>query len=564
MFKQDTNSFPVILNDHTRMTYFQPVQIKNSGRPILLNDEHDIMIYDSVGLYLNNQRIKDKQNGRIFLTNKRLIYVDNVSPLICSVSLDLKHIQSLDYQSGFLKRSSRLILFLSPNIKISSPPVSINYTTEWLCPICSANNISNGKITSHSLEFPICNNCGIRMDYNMAKDAIKYHHDSHSPTTTNNNKVDHPQTGTGLPCPKCTFLNHPSMKFCEICDTKLTQIKKNSSSSISNTDLKIKSLNRPDYIQISFRKSDGSLFAEATEKVLNDLKYNNKNNGVFNQNLASINGVPVTQNDISSNPTTTTITNSNIEFMGINGLERYKETQLLNNDILFNNALQDLNKLMSLAFSIEDLYKSQNRNLINKQAPNKIIETNLIIDREKFLNQDSFLNELSREIYDFAMLEFKDNEINNNVLIPLIDFYAMYNKAMRIGTGLISPQELKEACQRFSKLGLNDLKLIYLNKRILCLATNDSFDFIKGQILKLLSKEQGLDILKITQILNDLAYQTNFKSKSKEKLDTYSNNNQNSVWTVSIIEEILQSCIDNGLLVIDEDLSGIYYYTNCF
>ena len=136
MFKQDTNSFPVILNDHTRMTYFQPVQIKNSGRPILLNDEHDIMIYDSVGLYLNNQRIKDKQNGRIFLTNKRLIYVDNVSPLICSVSLDLKHIQSLDYQSGFLKRSSRLILFLSPNIKISSPPVSINYTTEWLCPIC--------------------------------------------------------------------------------------------------------------------------------------------------------------------------------------------------------------------------------------------------------------------------------------------------------------------------------------------------------------------------------------------------------------------------------------------
>ena len=97
------------------MTYFQPVQIKNSGRPVLLNDEHDIIINDSVGLYQNNQRIKGKQNGRIFLTNKRLIYVDNLSPLDSSVSLDLNDIDSIDYQSRFLKRSSRLIIFLVSN-----------------------------------------------------------------------------------------------------------------------------------------------------------------------------------------------------------------------------------------------------------------------------------------------------------------------------------------------------------------------------------------------------------------------------------------------------------------
>lgn len=575
------------------MTYFQPVQIKNSGRPVLLNDEHDIIINDSVGLYQNNQRIKGKQNGRIFLTNKRLIYVDNLSPLDSSVSLDLNDIDSIDYQSRFLKRSSRLIIFLvsnknnqihnqsnflnissssssSPSPSSSSYSTSTGFITEWICPICSANNVSNGKITLNSTDLPICNNCGIQMDYNMTKESVRYHFNNSIPTT-DINKDDNK-----LPCPKCTFLNHVSIKYCEMCDTKLPQLKEklpssssfSFSSSLSNdNNRKIHLLlDRPKYIQISFRKTDGSLFFEATKKALHDLKLDN---GHFNQNLASINGISVTQKKTivpTVTPTTPMLT-GNIEFMGINGLERYKETQLLNNDILFNNALQDLNKLMSLANSIEDLYKSQNKNLSNekKQISNNLIETNLTIDRDKFLNQDSFLNELSREIYDFAMLEFKDNEVNNNVLIPLIDFYAMYNKAMRIGTGLISPQELKEACQRFPKLGLNDLKLITLNKRILCLATNDSFDFIKGQILQLLSKNPGLDILKITQLLNDLADQK--KSNLEEEENTSNSNDSNnlySVWTVSIIEEILQSCINNGLLVIDEDLSGIYYYTNLF
>lgn len=583
-----SNAPYVLLNDFAHMTYFQSVQIKNSGRPILSNDEHDIIINDAVGLYKDNQRIEDKQNGRIFLTNKRLIYVDNLSPLNSSVSLNLNDIDSIDYQSRLLKRSSRLIIFLISNknnqvhnqsnllnrsssssssfLPSFSSPNSICSTTEWICPICSATNVSDGKITLTSTNFPVCNNCGVQMDYNMTKDSVKYHINNITPTTDTNKHKN------GLSCPKCTFLNHSSMKYCEMCDTRLPQSQNIISSSSSsnnnhnNNNIDLQSSDIPKYIQISFRRTDGSLFFEATKKALNDLKLDN---GTFNQNLASVNGIPVTQKNNISNSTFTTLTttpmpNTNIEFMGINGLERYKETQLLNNDILFNNALQDLNNLMSLANSIEDLYRLQNKNLSNNYISNKnIIETNLIIDREKFLNQDSFLNELSREIYDFAMLEFKDNEINNNVLIPLIDFYAMYNKAMRIGTGLISPQELKEACQRFSKLGLNDLKLITLNKRILCLATNNSFDFIKKQILELLSKNPGLDILKLTQLLNDMADQ--HKSKLNNTSGSNNNNNtQNSVWTVSIIEEILQSCVNNGILVIDEDLSGVYYYTNRF
>ncbi|CAL9733714.1 vacuolar protein-sorting-associated protein 36 [Monosporozyma servazzii] len=550
------------------MSYFHKVKTKSSGRPLLSQDEHDIVISDSVGLYELKERIVTKQNGRVFLTNKRIIYVDNVSPVDESVALHLDEIKSVEYQPGFLKRSSRLIIFLAPpklsgkknpaagsreTLSEKNANDNDNFSTKWDCPICQAENTSKGKITTDTGDMPICDNCGIQMDFTMAKDSIKY---MEADKVRRSNGIE---TKT-IKCPACTFLNHPSMTICEICGTQLPQLKNGKSPSKKKH---IISLIRPEYIQISFRKSDGSLFAQATTKEISDLR----KIGIFNQNVASINGIDVKPredviNIINQNSKSNT-TETKIEFMGINGLERYRETQLMNNDILFNSALQDLNKLMSLAESIENLYKIKNKNSnltqrINKLDLNKQSQSNLIIDRDKFLNQDLFLDEIAREIYDYAMLEFKDNEINNNVLIPLIDFYAMYNKAMRIGTGLISPQELKDACQRFPKLGLNDLKLIKLNKRILCLASTNSFDFIKREIIDILTQDAGLDVLRITQILNEIANDT------KKTSDEETVQRQNATWTVSIIGEILQSCVDNGILVIDEQISGIYYFKNNF
>lgn len=555
------------------MEFFQSVNTKSSGRPVLSPNEQDIIISDSVGLYLNKERIPKKQNGRVFLTNQRVIYIDNAHPQKESVSLDLSSIESVEYQPGFLKRSSRLILFLGKKVddkqaKINKTPsdrslVDINdnaendmFMTEWQCPICLDMNKSKGKIVETSNDFPVCKTCGVTMDYSMAKESISIH--DMTPQTSNPDKKSN-----GITCPACTFLNHPSMKNCEVCGTKLPRKKK------SPKPIKI-TLMTPtktkQYIQISFRKSDGSLFAQATEKIVNDMK----RVGVYNQNVVSINGIDVKPSEeitnIIANSNTSSSSNlqNKVEFMGINGLERFRENQLMNNDILFTNALQDLNNLMSLANSIENLYKSQDKTLKLqdiKQIKDK--QTDLIIDRDKFLNQDLFLDEIAREIYDFAMLEFKDNEVNNNVLIPLIDFYAMYNKAMRIGTGLISPSELKDACDRFVKLGLKDLKLITLNKRILCLATTNSFDFIQKQILDLLSNQPGMDILKITQLLNQLANDKKIMNKNNND-DDNKNIHQTDTWTVSIIEEILQSCIDNAILVIDEQMSGIYYYKNNF
>lgn len=208
---------------------------------------------------------------------------------------------------------------------------------------------------------------------------------------------------------------------------------------------------------------------------------------------------------------------------------------------------------MSLATSIERLYKNSNITMktktLNLQDESTVNEPKtrrplLILDREKFLNKELFLDEIAREIYEFTLSEFKDlNSDTNYMIITLVDLYAMYNKSMRIGTGLISPMEMREACERFEHLGLNELKLVKVNKRILCV-TSEKFDVVKEKLVDLIGDNPGSDLLRLTQIL--------------------SSNNSKSNWTLGILMEVLQNCVDEGDLLIDKQLSGIYYYKNSY
>lgn len=564
---------------------WENAKISSSGRPILMDEENDIIMENHVGLYSEKARLPSKQDGRLFLTNKRLIYVDNINTQGESVQLFLHNIDHIEYQSKFLKRSARLIIFLDKDSLAAEKEkdktiegysnTGKNFLSTWICPICQASNETSRKFDDGS---EVCENCGINIEFDMVKDNIEYLDTTPAPTVLTN-PVD-TSSSTTIACGKCTFLNHRYMKNCEMCGYKLKSKPKisikNKLPSMINKNLNNingqQNMIMPIFLQVSFRKSDGSLFAQATEKILNDLQLEITNKDVIlNPNLKSINGVDVEPHEIVQ------IKTDKIDFVGINGLQKFRENQLLNNDILFNDALQDLNKLMSLANSIEKLYAKQKHlpslnihnkfnniqhsttnNKTNQEDDNlkNFINTKLIVDREKFYDKNLFLDEIAREIYEFAMFEFRDK--NKNLLIPLIDFYVMYNKSMRIGNGLISPEELKSACRRFDKLNLNNLKLLKLNNRILCLATNDSITFIENEVIQLVNEQPGSDSFKITQLLND-------KSTENELSTTPSNiSNTDNIWTIGIINEILKICTDSGRLVIDKQTSGIYYFNNVY
>lgn len=508
------------------------VETTPSGQPILRENEKDVYVEHSVGLYQGKSKVKAKQKGRAYLTSQRLIYIDDVSPTSDSVSLELDDISGVEYSSKFLKKSAKLIIFLKEQDNDSTcnvqEPKPIK--SQWICPICMMGNETNGEIDGSHLPLPACMNCGISPDYEMIKNSIS--------TLQDNNDNKAPSDNSDNVCPACTFINHSLMSNCEICGTRLPAALSNSGSqSFIDSRLKIE-LEGSDgltegekcYIQLSFRKSDGVLLYQSMDKVLKE-KEREKTLNVFNKGASSINGV-----EIERLKSDFTLVENKMSQVGIAGLEKTQENQLIRNDILMNNALSDLNNLMALASDIEKLYGAANKPEDKNKTPL------LIIDREKFLNKSQFIDEIAREIYGFIMSEFKEQKEKDGViLITLVDIYALYNKSMRIGTGLISPQELREACEKFEKLGLNELRLIRINGRVLCISSGNSFEFVKTKIIEIVSFSPGADLLRLTQSLNE--------------------NNSNS-WTMGIIMEVLQNCVNEGDLLIDEQISGIHYYMN--
>ncbi|QHS75114.1 ESCRT-II subunit protein VPS36 [Saccharomyces paradoxus] len=565
------------------MEHWHYVETTSSGQPLLREGEKDIFIDQSVGLYHGKSKILQRQRGRVFLTSQRIIYIDDAKPTQNSLGLELDDLAYVDYSSGFLTRSPRLILFFKDSsskdeLDKNADTASADIVSTWVCPICMVSNETLGEFTKDTLPAPICINCGVPADYELTKSSIN------SSNTTDPNTSSGSRSGVNSEniCPACTFANHPEIGNCEICGhrlpnaskvrSKLSKLKtfhdsrihieleKNSlvrsKSSHSPSSSSLSTASSTEFVQLSFRKSDGVLFSQATERALESI-LTEKNKHIFNQNVVSVNGV-----DTRKEPNPHEYNNgmpfieTKLSRIGIASLEKSRENQLLNNDILFNNALTDLNKLMSLATSIERLYKNSNITMKNKttnfQDESTSSETKtrrplLILDREKFLNKELFLDEIAREIYEFTLSEFKDlnndNSNTNYMIITLVDLYAMYNKSMRIGTGLISPMEMREACERFEDLGLNELRLVKVNKRILCL-TSEKFDVVKEKLVDLIGDNPGSDLLKLTQIL--------------------SSNNSESNWTLGILMEVLQNCVNEGDLLIDKQLSGIYYYKNSY
>lgn len=528
------------------------VETTSTGQPILRENEKDILIDHKTGLYHEKSRILNRQLGRIFLTTQRIIYIDELKPTTHSLYLELDDLESIEYSSRFLKRNARLIIFLKDPERIDSNNVTNGSkiagdgTTVWACSICMFTNETNGRFTEKTISSPICENCGIPADYEMTKSTINYSNSNDSHDSTSKGKQR--RKNHDNICPSCTFINHSQIKNCEICGTRLPNAKirpnsKDSAFKDSRFIIELEDKNQREksnkkvgtsFVQISFRKSDGLLFTEATRKAIDDL-VRKQTVHLFNKNVESVNGLNVNNSDSKDLP----FLKTKLSKVGITSLENSREVQLLNNDILFNNALTDLNKLMSLGNDIERLYKNYRKNKNGEDKPKQL----LMIDREKFLNKSLFLDEIAREIYGFAISEFKnDRSKEYSIMVTLVDLYAMYNKSMRIGVGFISPIEMKEACQRFEQLGLTDLKLTRINGRVLCLSSDDSFKYIRNRILDLIITKPGCDLLQISQTLSE--------------------GSATNSWTIGIITEILQNCTDEGDLVIDKQLSGIYYYHN--
>lgn len=503
-----TAPFAVLGATMVQLPHWHSVEVSAGSRPVLREGELDVITENNIGLYQGKSKILERQNGRVYLTTQRLIYIDNVVPQN-SLSIDLNDVESIDYTTKFLKSSPKIIIFLKPYVAEEADKKE--ELLNWACEICSFNNTMN---TSHDESVPlVCENCGVKSLKSRSElmSLAAKAKPEQVPTTAKKQQIE---------CAACTFLNHPSLRHCEICGNPLQNSNANS---LIDDRIKIKiktespiDLSTP-FIKISFHKQGDKMFYEKLNETLNKFKWNE----LVKQGKVNKNSVNLAEFEINK------LIQKDSMVFGIQSLAMNQSNQTLKNEIILNNSINDLKSLISKANEISTLIDS-----FNKLSSTASSSSTQLTKLKQTIFQKFNVEELARKISEFLI---NDGILNQQGgIISLIDLYVLYNKE---NINLVSPEELFEACGLFDKL---NLPLIFKKINNLYIIQDINFTNVKliGKIKKFI-RESSSEEFQYSTIL---------------KISEYFN------WSLMITEELLLIGIELGEFWIDDQLSGRNYY----
>ncbi|KAI8079936.1 EAP30/Vps36 family-domain-containing protein [Halteromyces radiatus] len=518
------------------MKYFKQCQLSSSKRPELLPKESLLLQQAHIGLYEGKSKLEGYQEGTLYLTSHRIIYVDNQKPLDHSVDIPIKAITNIDQYGGFLRSSPKLILYLDIDILNNTTTAlwmvsdTDSLSTQaaktmqlaaavgiWTCPICSHDNTS---LTEK------CELCGVRT--------------VDPPIISNTSQLENDNSNITGTCPACTFINHASMIRCEMCDTPLSnnlppslpprsQSSSSSFSSVpspSESSSSLPPIKSDTHVQLSFRKGGLGQFLTKLNTAISTKAWD------FSSTSSS---------SLLKDSSTTTIGN-NIDrrAVGIQGIQqRIEQLSSVTNDTM-TDAFQDLDRLMANANEMVKLAETISSKM-NKDPNDQDLSTlrgymiNLGISNPvtKGTAGSIYHQELSRELAEFLdkLYTKKENDIR-----PLTDIYCIFNRAR--GVALISPEDLYKACQQFEYLQL-PYRLRQLSSSLLVVqSTLMNNDQASKRIVDHVKKNQGhLSALQLASLEN---------------------------WALAVALEQLQMAEEKGLLCRDDGPSGLVFYENLF
>lgn len=579
----------------SRLDVWHAVLVNKSRRPIFHDSEHSVYVRDSIGLYHGKLKITNRQHGRIYLTNRRLIYVDSKDPLL-SVGVELEDILRAEAIDGFLRSLAKVKLFLKerptgPAAVSDQQPETVN----WVCLICSFNNHTPG--TPDPLKsLPKCVSCGVQTSKAVISKAIQK-----------------PQPNPELPakpktparddqCAKCTFINHPSMKYCELCGSELRSNTLShllqqrllssesalflpdmpSSSSpppnplniVLDADLEQYSGNKP-YIKVSFRGGGETSFYQALLEQLDKLRWEALvSTGSVNENGAKVEDSPESRPQIKTG--------------GIHNLQSLSEQRRKQNEMVLTSSLEDLDQLM---YKAQDLIQLSAAFSTLVEA-SKILKPHTIIPPLNIKKSSSLYHqELSRHISEYLM---NFELIKSTSMITSQDLFANYNRYLVLtqgfGTPMISPQDFRKSLDLASELQLPISLKTYGSGLVVVTQgqgqlqhqlhvsvvqflekQHQKFRYHKIRLLVLLGQVNTAD----SETGEVLGERSNFKAGwdqdvYSEEQDSYFHGNtiaeiaDNFNWSYSIALEELDTCVSEGVVVIDQNILGTFYFTNQF
>ncbi|THU85418.1 hypothetical protein K435DRAFT_869276 [Dendrothele bispora CBS 962.96] len=345
---------------------------------LLYNDEDLFTSQDGVGIYDGTQKSPAHQSGVVYATTHRLFYIDRQNELTCSFVLDLSHITQTEYYAGLFKSSAKVTLHLSganaSNGSVSSTPVvgSNDDTVEtgfesWECQVCAYRNppgLSPAAaricglcgVPRSSMPEPVklsvpSSNKSIRQEITSLSSSLPSSATASAPSVVSPRPV-HVRKPSSIACPACTFLNHPSMRSCEICGTDLPRIQ------VGQPEMKSAPASRPTSPDTESDDEDGD--GQTPKTRMMKLSFRKGGDKAFYAVLKrSLQGKAWEIKHPSGTPSNDTEFNRS----GISGIIRTVEASAQNRDTHMFNAFQDLEALMVKAKDMVRLAADLNERL---------------------------------------------------------------------------------------------------------------------------------------------------------------------------------------------------------
>lgn len=599
------------------MCAWKPATLTASSRPTLLPGESELAVQANIGLYENKLKATAPyQAGRVYLTTHRVVYVPDEDSNNRAIELSLARVQGIEFSNGFIRSSAKI------TIKIKAPDAHSGNTTEnivatvgkttstglaatpqkgeaectWVCPICFfANTLAKGFDLSQPL--PVCVTCGISATQEVIEESIKTAFtfpksdlSSSGPTDSSILNTGIKSKNDGISCPRCTFVNHPSMNVCEICGARLISPNLPVQLLRSETDPDTSRINSEGYVKtlllsgtqkesatsykLSFRNGGERFVYEQFKLALAKTTW--KTDALSSSSsLSSSNsfGQTVSYHNNSNGNTGNSANNSGSGqiALGIHGLQLSTEHKREHNNKVLGSALEDLNSLMQRAQEVVRLAEDYAKVLDKQDTPEAIKARRalqystqalgiLSIDSSTSVDDATFHAELARQIADFLLSTAYSSRSSGSTraaegvlaseggIITLIDLFAVYNRAR--GVSLISPNDLYQACLQFDKLGLGIRLRTFASGLRVVQESYRTEEVITRNILELINKRKK-------------ALQAEFGNQNNEYVGISAIDvSEKLKWSVMIATEELEMAERKGTLCRDDQLSGTTFYEN--
>ena len=370
-------------------------------------------------------------------------------------------------------------------------------------------------------------------------------------------------------CPRCTFLNHPSLLNCEICGLSLvstetpTHAVHDHSGRAESPGPSLDKSNQdfdsdPMCIKFSFRAGGEKIFHERLKNAMVQRKWLLQNappipDSLSNTDRGSNSSYAV--NGQGRPPTERART------VGIAGLERQGLELRKKNEAVIGSAFEDLDALMASAKEIIALAESFSKKSDNSSAnANQLIAESAkaldMVTTKEMLGSSAgseslYLSELSRNLAEFLTDDAKGILRKEGGIMSLVDLWAVFNRA-RGGVELISPMEFEKAARLWEKLSL-PVRLRQFKNGLLVVQQADRTD--DKTIAQLLSWLQDLH----SPLLgDDIPIDREIFGRGITAQEAA----QRFGWSVGVASEELEMAEEKGVLCREEGVEGLRFWEN--